>query len=287
MRHSSLLFLLLALGVLHAQSAAPVPTDSTDTPPSSIASMTAPQTVDSTDAAATTTQDGVGIATTTPLTGVSGSVMLTGGTLAPSGIVSFYRIDPAPDPGLPSLVRHAPVHPDGSYTAALPPGTYRVCTQVWEVPGLNPCFWSEQAPTLTVSAQSAPLFFPITLTAGQFLHVRVNEASTPSTTASSHRRANSAAPPPLRLGITAPQGLLVPARLLDHDATGSTYQAIYPLGQSPKVLLQHHGRRVADAIGHALPQQDWSDLSSRFSSTQHAHANRLHPDLTLSSSPIP
>ncbi len=74
--------------------------------------------------------------------GFSGTVTLTGGTAAPSGIVSFYRIDPAPDPGLASMVRHAPVHPDGSYTAALPPGTYRVCTQAWEVPGLNPCFWS-------------------------------------------------------------------------------------------------------------------------------------------------
>lgn len=214
--------------------------------------------------------------------------MLTGGTLAPSGMVSFYRIDPAPDPGLPSLVRHAPVHPDGSYTVALPAGTYQVCTQVWEVPGLNPCFWSDQAPTLTVAPQSAPLFFPITLTAGQFLHVRVNETSTPSTiAAASHRHTQSAAPPPLRLGVTAPQGLLVPARLLAHDATGSTYQAIYPLGQSPKILLQHHGRRLTDATGHTLPQQDWSDLSSRFSSSQHAHADRLHPDLTLSSSLAP
>jgi len=208
---------------------------------------------------------------------VSGTVSLDDGTPAPSGIVSFYRTDPPPDPGAGSFVQHAPVTPKGTYVVQLPPGVYRVCTQVWEVPGLDPCLWSEQAPTLTIPAQNTALPFPVKLLKGQFLHVRLDDSK-------GQVLAHGKAHPEhnLRIGVGTPVGFVDPGELLATDASGVTYRAIYPLGQTPVLFVQHHGIGLADGAGKALAAEDWSNVSDRFSPVMHAHADAQHPDLTLS-----
>ncbi len=216
---------------------------------------------------------------------VSGLVSLTDGTTAPSGIVSFYRVEPPPAVGAPQAVQHAPVRPYGSFTVHLTPGTYRVCTQVWEVAGLDPCLWSDPAPTVTVGADTRTLTFPITLAAGKFVRLRVDDSSK-QLLASPKVHVDS----DLRFGVMTSSGFVRPATIESSDSSGIVYRGILPLDNSAPLLLHHHKIALADAQGQTFSDTEWSDISNSYSPqvltkqvlSPKGNTGKKNPDITLS-----
>lgn len=190
---------------------------------------------------------------------VTGMVSLSDGTTAPSGVVSFYRVDPPPAPNKPQTVQHAPVRPEGNYIVHLNPGTYRVCTQVWDVAGLDPCLWSDAAPTLTVAAATKSANFPVVLTAAKFVRVHINDGTGKLLASPTAKVVQD-----LRLGVMTASGFVRPATIEAKDATGITYRAIAPIDRPAPLLLHHHNIGLATVQGQALANEEWSDITSNY-----------------------
>ncbi len=214
---------------------------------------------------------------------VSGMVSLADGTTAPSGLVSFYRIDPPPAPNAPQFVQHAPVRPYGSYAVHLPPGTYRVCTQLWDVPGLNPCLWSKQPTELTVQDNTPSVNFPLVLETGRFVRLKVDDSSKRLFLSHPAKRHSD-----LRLGVMTHSGFVDSAAVESSDTDAIVYRAVLPVDEAPPILMHHHKVALVDSNGTAISDSEWSDISAYAPSLTHGKSkaalpkiNKKSPDITL------
>jgi hypothetical protein len=137
---------------------------------------------------------------------------------------------------------------DGSFALTnLPAATYVLCVQVVNTAYLDPCHWSNSAPTYKLSAGQTISNAAIKLTLGHSLQIRVNDPQ--------QQLKNEGKTPGsyVHIGAWAPSGALHMAALVASDAAGRTYSVSIPFDTPVNLSVLSGGFQLADANGVALP----------------------------------
>jgi hypothetical protein len=132
---------------------------------------------------------------------------------------------------------------DSSFTFTnLAPGPYRLCVQVPSGGYLDPCHWSPTAPAVTIVAGKSVTGLQLKIAAGSVLKVRLNDPA---------GIANAAvnAPPPVLMGVQAPNALFVPFLMRATDKNGSDHEVTVPFDVPVKVTVQSAKLNLAKSDG--------------------------------------
>jgi hypothetical protein len=137
---------------------------------------------------------------------------------------------------------------DGSFAIqSLPAATYILCIQAVNSAYLDPCHWSNAAPTFKLAAGQAVSNAVIKLTQGYQMQIRVsdpqqqlkNEGKTPGSY--------------VNIGAWATSGALHMATIVESDTTGRTYSVPIPFDTPVNISVLGGGFQIGDANGVALP----------------------------------
>jgi hypothetical protein len=134
----------------------------------------------------------------------------------------------------------------GTYTfPALAPGSYRICVGAEGAMLLDPCSWSMNPPIWNLeSGQSATLNIP--LMAGAFVHVRVDDPSGAMTKLEQSSKGSA-----LIVSGALSSGQRIHFLEVVTEATGRTFRALVPVGNSVQVQLGT-ALSVKDALGNSV-----------------------------------
>jgi hypothetical protein len=144
---------------------------------------------------------------------------------------------------------HAVSAADGTFTlSSLPAGTYTLCAAVQGRGYLNPCTWSPNPPTVTVTAGQTVKGYRLTVTKGTVVQVHLNDTGGALTVVAA---ANQTAPHVL-LGVMTDRHLFEPLVMTGKDATGQDHEGTIPLIGPAHLVVSGNGVQVTDAIGTSL-----------------------------------
>jgi hypothetical protein len=175
--------------------------------------------------------------------------------------------------GLPAASGTATSSPKGDFAiSGLPFGSYNLCASVKAGGYLDPCGWSTQLPTVTLTAaHPVTAGYSLVLARGVVLQVRVNDPGqildTPSAAApvapgggSAPSAANTVLPH-VTIGVFTDRRTFEPMLLVNKDSTGQNRQGTIPSGRPVSIQLFGRGVAVTDGSGTAIDVTDGSNLS--------------------------
>jgi hypothetical protein len=189
--------------------------------------------------------------TQTGTASIKGTVTGVAGVAIPGARIVYGRAVPVKS-GAPQMM--APpsstttTAADGSFAIqSLPAATYILCIQAVNSAYLDPCHWSNAAPTYKLAAGQAISNAVIRLAQGYQLQIRVsdpqqqlqNEGKTPGSY--------------VNIGARATSGAIRMASIGESDTTGRTYSVPIPFDMPVNISALGGGFQIADANGVSLP----------------------------------
>lgn len=152
-------------------------------------------------------------------------------------------------PGTPStslLTRNVLSTASGAYEIDnLPAGTYTICGQFDSGGVLNPCVWSSQPLTATVSAGATTTGVAIVMQRGAIVHLTLADPQQLLTT--------NASRDDVLVGVSWGNAPFQLAKVLNKTATGRTLSILVPAGQQVSIGVFSSVFSLAAAGGDALP----------------------------------
>jgi hypothetical protein len=182
---------------------------------------------------------------------VSGTVVsATTNKPVPGAIVTAIRTT------TPPLSERATTPANGTFQLSnLPAATYRICVQVPAGGYLNPCTWTRNPTTVTLTAGKSAAGVALKLTPGSKVNVFIAD---PSNVLSQVGKSGQA--PPVSMGVRTPLGIIEPFIMRSASKTGSQHEATIPFDSavpiwihSAKLALTQVGATAVPASGLSLP----------------------------------
>jgi len=198
---------------------------------------------------------------------MSGTLKDNTGAPVSDAIVTAYLQAKSTDGKFPPVF-NSKTGNDGSFVLnALAAGTYLLCAEKEDIGLLNPCFWSGQPTSVTVSAGGTVTGISLVAEKGVALRIRLNDA--PGLLAANDDvviRAKPVIGPPL------------PTQIASKDAAGKTMTVLVPQAQPVDIHIYSAKLLLADEKGNAFttPNVKVTVTSPSASASQNAAA-----DLTL------
>ena len=186
---------------------------------------------------------------------VQGKVVLDSDGSAVSGVsISLVAAGGGSGAGPASAVRTFTPAADGTFTDTnLAAGRYLVCVKDPSGAVIDPCSWTDSLTTLTAAAGNASTSFTVRVKKASTVSVRVNDtgqilAMTPTDSHAPH----------ILVGASDVRNGFHPARAVQSDATGVSYELPIPVDSPVRLTVYSAQVRLTTGTNQSVPAQGYT-----------------------------